>query len=61
LVAHSFGDSLQNSIQPIGGREVSPTETWIGRSCDALAAGIASMTAQTAANAVPAAGHSIPL
>ena len=27
LVAHSFGCSVQNSTQPIGGRDVAPTET----------------------------------
>src|SRR5437868_14625625 len=31
-VAHSRGFSLQNSTQPIGGRDVSPTDTCMTRS-----------------------------
>src|SRR5262245_39552262 len=61
LVSPSLGYSLQNSTQPIGGRDIAPTGTNGARSLAAFAAGTVSVTATTAAATTPAPNISLGL
>src|SRR5262245_37151201 len=54
LVVHSRRFSAQNSIHPIGAREVEPIDTNNGRSLDAAAVPASAPSMIAAANAAPA-------
>src|SRR5580693_6264061 len=53
LVLHSGSYSTQNSVQPIGARVTSPTETNSGRSCVAPVFSVATNAATAKSAAAP--------